>query len=293
MKASSVKYLIKEGTRNTWSNRLMSFASIGILASCLLLLGVALLISFNITHILADVTKDNKIQVYMPADTTQEQLTATQKELGTLSNVESVELITKAQALEIMKEQFGEDKILLEGLEKDNPLVDSFKVKVKDMAQYGSTVTALKGMNRFEKINDYKDLAEQLTAVKKAIYLVGSFIIVLLLVISLFIISNTIKLAMFVRRREVNIMKYVGATNMFIRLPFIVEGLLLGLLSALLSFGLLYVIYSIAIRSLSSLGFNFLAFSQAGPVLLLGFCVLGIASGVLASIISIRKYLKV
>ena len=188
------------------------------------------------------------------------------------------------------------DATYFEGV--DNPLPDLFEVSISDMSKFKSTVDALAAIENVDVVRDNQEIANVLVQIRSSISYVSIGVIAVLLIISLFIISNTIRITMFSRRLEINIMKSVGATNWFIRWPFIVEGMLLGVISALVSLGVVWGIYALleptvdSIFGMISKNFEVISFIGYAPYILAAFVAIGILSGGIGSLISIQKYLK-
>ena len=298
MKASSFKYLVKEGATNVWLNRLMSLASVGVLTTCLLLIGFSLLITANINNMVDYIGDQNEVVFFIKDDATQEQIDETFASLKNDERLFDVVYTDKAQALEEYKETMGDSAILLEGLEgEDNPCPASYRFKVADLSQTSAIVGELESHPIKELINAPTDVADTMTNVKDMINVFGLVLVVVLVVVSLVIIANTIRATVFSRRREINIMKYVGATNNFIRVPFFVEGILIGAIAAILAFLLIWGGYSLLFNYMTNhasvwlkqLLSSIIPFSQiAWP--LLG-CFMG--SGTVGCTFSIRNHLKV
>ena len=292
MKLSSFKYLLKEGFKNLWSNRLMTFASVGVLVCCLVIMGSAAVLSVNVSKILGWTDSQNVALFYLAPEATLEEAEDIKAQIDKNGNVTECRLVTKEEGLLTQQEYLG-DKELLEALLEDNPLSHSFEVTIKDLAKYEQTINEIKGITDFYSIHDQQDFAKKLTGFRNIIMIAGMWIIALLLIVSLFIIVNTIKLAMYIRKLEISIMKSVGATNMFVRFPFLIEGALIGIIAGLLSLGIVWYAY----RSVSGLVFEALEvsvvpFSQLGWQLFGGFVAFGFFVGVVGSLITIRKYLR-
>ena len=281
MKANSFWYLLKEGIKNIWNNRTMSFASVGVLISCLLLTGAAVIFSYNINCAMKTIEGNYSIRVG--------------EEIKKLDNIDNCKFIPKDDAIQRYMDILGDkDGTMLQGMTgKENPLPDAFEVSFKDLSQYKDTSERIKKISGVESINDYSDVAEKLTHLDRLVTTVGFWIILLLSLVSLFIISNTIRVTMFSRRVEISIMKSVGATNWFIRIPFIVEGVIIGLISGLVSSLLLITVYDKMISSVASiLLFAPIAIESIAWIITLAFIVAGTLFGALGGIISISKYLK-
>ena len=291
----SFSYLLKEGVRNIWSNRTMSLASVGVLVSCLLLTGAAVLFSMNISAAMKTLEGTNSVKVYMQQG--QPVLTSVKvgQEIRKLDNIKSCKFIPKDQAIENVMGMLGEkDANLLAGLTgKDNPLPDAYQVSFQDLSKYKNTVGQIQKIQGVEKVNDYSDIAAKLTKLDHMITTGGFWIILLLSLVSLFIISNTIRATMFSRRLEISIMKSVGATNWFIRVPFIVEGVIIGLLSGVIASLVLQLLYDKLTGALTSITmFTPISMNSISATLTGAFLLAGCLFGALGGAISIGRYLK-
>lgn len=285
--------LLKDSLKSFWSNRLMTLASIGILVSCLAVVGGTFLITSNVEKYLGDFEDKNVINIYLNDENEDNALSNVQSSLLSLENVENVSFISKEEALERQKMELGEKASLLDGLER-NPLPDTYKVTVNDMSKYEETVEEIKQLDHVDEVSDNGRLANQLSNIRNAVTFVSAIAILALLLISIFIISNTIKLAMYGRRLEIRIMKSIGATNSYIKFPFLIEGLIIGVLASLISYGLLYLMYR-GIIDMIERSFPFTAvvpFDSMSSMILAAFLIMGVAIGVFSSLISIRKYLR-
>ncbi len=293
MKGASLKYLTKEGFRNVWVNRLMSLASVSVLMACLVIIGLGAMIFFNINSLLDNIERQNVIMVYVADEATEEQTAAMGGYIENMNNVQSVIFVSKEEAFEAQLESMGEDAALLEGLD-ENPLPDAYKVVVADLTQFDKTVEELKSMDFVDTVRENSDIADKLIDIRRAVTIVIAGMVGLLFIVSLFIISNTIRITMFSRKLEISIMKAVGATNWFIRWPFMIEGMLLGILAGLLSFGVLAGLYQgmvYVFKDMLSL-FTPVAFGEYAGYILLIFMGIGIFTGSFGSLISMGKYLK-
>lgn len=297
MTGASLRYLIKEGFRNTWTNRMMSIASICVLMSCLVLIGSASMIFLNMDSLLSRIEEENVIMVYIKDDTTDAAITQMGEEIKAMDNIKDIEFIKKedawAEQLETMEDAQAQ---FFTQISSDIPLPDAYKVTVADLSKFDTTVKQLKGLNNVDTIRENKDLAQKLVAIRHGITIISIVIIAVLFAISLFIISNTIKLTVYSRRLEISIMKSVGATNSFVRLPFVVEGMILGILSGVISLGLVWGLYELAVNQfhdfLTSLSLSALPFNDYALAMLGIFVAIGIVSGVGGSVITMSKYLN-
>lgn len=297
MTGSSLKYLIKEGFRNTWTNRMMSVASICVLMSCLVLIGSASMIFLNIDSLLSRIEEENVIMVYVANGTTDEDIALMDANIKAAGNIKETQFVPKEEAwaeqLDTMEEAQAE---FFTQISSDIPLPDAYKVTVENLDQFDRTVEKLKALDHVDTIRENKNLAQKLVAIRQGISVIAIVIISVLFVISLFIISNTIKLTVYSRRLEISIMKSVGATNSFVRLPFVVEGIILGITSGVISLGLVWGIYELAIKEfadlIESLKLTALGFADYALPMLGIFIAIGIVSGVGGSLITMRKYLN-
>ena len=354
MKMGSVKYLVGEGVKNTWVNRLMSLASVGVLVACMVIIGLAILISENVNKAVGNLEQQNVVMAYMKdyswalygdkdtsSDTSsadssaavvssdtassaanssentsseekadengvkqsdyvvhsEEEAKALCDEIAKLDNVASVTYVSPEEGLESVK------KSMLEGQESyfsfldeknGNPMSGAAKIQMKEMSRFDETVEQVKKFDGISDIQSQSDLAEKITAIKKGIGIAGFWIIAILMVIALVIVSNTIRVTMYNRKLEISIMKAVGATDSFVRIPFVVEGMLIGVVSALIAEGLLYFCYRVATETIiGTLGTSDIVhYSDVAGWLLLVFIGIGIFAGVLGSVIMISKYLR-
>ena len=298
MTGASLKYLIKEGFRNTWTNRMMSIASISVLMSCLVLIGSASMMFLNIDSLLGKIEEENVIMVYISNGTTDEEIANMENEIKACGNIKQVEFVSKedawAEQLSTMEDAQAE---FFTQISSDIPLPDAYKVTVENLDQFNDTVSKLKQLQHIDTIRENQNLAKKLVAIRQGITVIAFVIIAVLFVISLFIISNTIKLTVYSRRLEISIMKSVGATNSFVRLPFVVEGMILGIVSGIISLGLVWGLYELAVNEFSDLlstfnGLDFLKFQNYALPMLGIFVAIGVVTGVGGSLITMSKYLN-
>lgn len=295
MKIRSLKYLGKEGIKNIWSNRTMSFASIGVLVSCLLLTGAAVLFSMNINTAMKSIEGNNSVRVYMKQGMPTLSAVKAGEEIKKLDNIATCEFVPKDEAIQQYMNILGDkDGTMLEGMTgKENPLPDAFKVSFKDLSKYKQTAVEIKKIAGVDSINDYSDIAQKLTNLDGMITTAGSWIIILLSLVSLFIISNTIRVTMFSRRLEISIMKSVGATNWFVRVPFVVEGVIIGLVSGVIASLLLNLAYDKMLSAVTSIAlFTPIDIGSEEWKITLVFILAGTLFGAIGGMISIGRYLK-
>lgn len=367
MKFSSMRYLAGEGVKNAWVNRLMTIASVGVLVACMVIIGLAILISENVNKAVGNLEQQNVVMAYMKdynwalygggsdadtssgtdssaSDASQESASdsgeagtssessdgsestesttddtdkadengikpsdyvihnddeaeALCDEIARIDNVAAVEYITSEEGLESVKES------MIEGQESyftflddeyGNPMSGAAKITMTDMSKFDETVDKIMELDGVDTIQSQSDLADKIAAIKRGVGIAGFWIIAILMVISLVIVSNTIRVTMYNRKLEISIMKAVGATDSFVRIPFVVEGMLIGLVSALIAEGLLYFCYRVATETIiATLGTtDIVYYSDVAWWLLLVFIGIGIFAGVLGSVIMISKYLR-
>lgn len=293
MKGSSLKYLTREGFRSIWINKLMSLASVAVLMACLVIIGLGAMIFFNINSLLDSVENQNVIMVFAENDATDEEVSIIGNTIKAMNNVEDCIFVPKEDAFNKELEKMGDDAALLDGLE-ENPLPDGYKVIVKDLTQFDKTINELKTVKGVQRVRENGDVADKLVSIRKAVTIISLGLVILLFIVSLFIISNTIRITMFSRKLEISIMKAVGATNWFIRWPFMVEGVNLGIISCVVSFLVLAGIYKAIEYICAGLiaSFKLVNFFDYAWYILALFAVIGVFTGSVGSLISMRKYLK-
>ena len=293
-----VSYTLKETFRNLWRNRLMSLASITSVVATLIILGIIFILVLNINNI-SQGAKDQftNIDVYIEEDIPVEEINLLKSEIVSLQGIEEVNYKPKDQALAEYKEQWGEDGYLLDGF-VENPLPNSFVITLTEIEFSEYVVNKISVMDGIEEVRYDEDFINKIITVSDYIKVIGLILIVILIAISTFIISNTIKLALNSRRTEISIMKYVGATSWFIRWPFILEGTILGLVGALLSAAIMFYTYRYTYNILKPDFYSLLAVYLVGVDKILNdslvlFITIGSGIGALGSITSIRKHLDV
>ena len=298
MKFRVINNMIKQGFQGVWRNRSMGLASVTSISSVLMILGLVLIMVLSINNLVMD-TKDkfDEIQIYIADDVPDEELTEIENKIRNNEGVLSVMYESKEQALENWKEDWEENAYLLEGIET-NPLPNSYIIQLKNLEYADSVVDSIKGMNGIEKIQYNKEITENLILVSNYIRLGGIIITGVLIFVSVFIISNTIKITVASRKREINIMKYVGATNGYIRGPFIIEGVLFGLIASLISIVIVYYGYGYFFDSVKETLFSMFTVVLAPPKDLFSdiaiiFLAIGVGIGALGSMLSLKRYLNV
>ncbi|MCG7407963.1 permease-like cell division protein FtsX [Paenibacillus sp. ACRRX] len=303
MTINTVTRHIREGGKSIFRNGWMSIASISSIVISLFILGVFILLSFNLNTLTKQIDSQVQIRVFLQLNTTKEQMELLQTDIGNMSEVSKVTPISKAEGMKLLQESLGEDgKELLKGYtEKTNPLPDSMTVDVYNpdtVPMVAKKIQALNDTNSEKPIWQVKygkGTVEKLFKITETIRNVGLILVAGLTVTAMFLISNTIKVTIMARQREIGIMKLVGATNSFIRWPFFIEGMLIGLLGSLITLAVLFVGYhQLILASQSGMQFIQLIPLQELWLLLTGLLVvLGVLIGVWGSTLSIRKFLKV
>ncbi|MFI3206446.1 MAG: permease-like cell division protein FtsX [Clostridia bacterium] len=288
----SIGYLFLEGIKNLWKNRTMSIASIAVLTSCLLLTGTAVLLTLNMDNAMQDLESKNTITVYLDENTPKLVSIQIGEELRNLDNISSCEYVAGEDALQDVMIGLGDDGSLFEGF--DNFLPDAYKITITDITLYEETMANVIAVENVDSYSDYSNVATKLSELDELISYGSIAIIVILAIVALFIISNTLKVTMFSRRIEINIMKSVGATNLFIRIPFIVEGALIGALSGAVSATILYFAYDRVAAAVYNL-VSFISIFEIKPYadfVYIAYISIGVCFGLMGGIISIGRYLK-
>ena len=295
MSFSTKEYFIKETYKSIRRNGFMSFASISTVAVSLLVLGMFLMIFLNTNNLVQYLESQVQVSVYMQDSATDKELAAVKEKLTKMPGVVKVTQVSKQQALERFKKRLGDQEQLLNSLGKDNPFPNSFEVQVDSPERIKVLTPQLSQLPKVETAKFGQEVVEHLFQLTKILRFGGILLVVFLAMATLFIISNTIRLTVFARRKEVIIMKYVGATDWFIRWPFLLEGMTLGFFGAVVAFILINSIYSGLLERIHAT-LAFLPLLPTSPLLLyvdLFLLVAGTGIGALGSYISLRKFLRV
>ncbi len=295
MKLSRYGYLIGEGFRNIFTHGFMSFASVTIIIACLIVMGSFTLLDINVNNIIDDIGNQNQILAYVDESMSAQDASAKlQTKIASIDNVADVEFVSRTEAKNNFMEKY--DESLMEGID-DEVFRHRFVVQLTDLSQMAQTQAAISEVDGIVKVNAPIDYADKFISVRNVVSVVSLALIVILVFVSLFIMSNTIKLATFGRREEIAIMKMVGASNSFIRCPFVVEGLILGVVGGGLAFlaqwGLYTALESKITSSLAISFVNVVPFSELWPFVLAVFMAVGVIVGAFGGAIAIRNYLKV
>ncbi len=292
-------YFLQSAFKSIRKNYLMTFASVFVLMACMLIIGSAYLCSANIAAFMESLGEKNEIVAYVDDEVEESRLSSLQEEIEEIDYVESVEFVTKDDALLEYQQQFDdEDSNYLSWFYgEENPLRNEFRITVneKHLEEFEGVSSKISAMEEIANISDSQEVVNMLISLKKVMDILGFWIMVILALVSWFIVSNTIKLAMYNRRHEINIMKYVGATNAFIRTPFILEGIIIGVSAAIVSFAMQWIIYVYLLQPLvAELSFiTTVPFAELTPMIIAYFGGIGLLVGLVGSAFSINKYLKV
>ena len=299
MKYNILTYLIGEGFANVFKNKKQAATSFGTMCVIMIFFGICFIVVGNFNHFIKQVESQQGIQAYIVNDATDEETKEIGQKIQELDGVNTIEFISKEQALGQMKEKLGEKSYLLDGYEQNNVFPASYIITVTDLTKINNVINEVKQMEQIKKVTSSNETISTLVKIAKGVKL-GSYVIITVLVaVSVFIISNIIKLTVYARRKEISIMKYVGATNGFIRWPFAVEGIIIGLISGAISLGIIATLYLLIAQNvnfisfLSKIGLSLLEFSEMFNLILIVYLVLGVGIGILGSTLSMRKYLKV
>lgn len=296
MKYNILGYLIGEGFRNVFKNKKSTMSCLIIMCATMLIFGIFFLIGENVKNTMKDLEATQGFEVFIKNEATDAEIATLGEEILAIEGVNNIQFRTKDEALTIMKEKLKESQWLLDGL---YIFPASYIVKLTDLNLNEQVQEQVLQLDNVKRITNSNKTMKTLVALGNGINLITIVILVLLILISIFIISNTIKLTVHARRKEISIMKYIGATNNFIRSPFIVEGIIIGIVAAMLSVLFIGLSYNLIANKLltSSISelieFKLLGFNELFNLIIIVYLALGVGVGVVGSVISMRKYLKV
>lgn len=296
MKYNILGYLIGEGFRNVFKNKKSTFSCLAIMCATMLIFGIFFVVGKNIRNAIDQVESSQAIEVFIQNDATDEQIKQLGQEILSIDGVNTVQYKTKEQALNQMKEVLKSNQEILNGMDI---FPASYIVKLTDLQKSAQVQDEINKLDNVKNINSSDETTEKLVSLGNTINIITGVILVLLILISIFIIGNTIKLTVHARRKEISIMKYIGATNSFIRAPFVVEGIIIGTIASMLSVVLIGLAYNmISSRIVGSslnniIGFNLLSFQDLFSLIIIVYALLGIGIGIIGSAMSMRRYLKV
>lgn len=296
MRISTFKFFVSEALKSLKRNKTISIASAATVAATLLILGIFFLTVLNVKQGILQVESKVEVKIYLKDDITMTQQQDLENKLKSIDGVVDVNYESKSDAMQKFKNQLGaQNKGLVEGLDNDNPMPNSYIVKVSAPEVVSNVVKGVNGMSGIDSIKDGRDIVNKLISIIRTIRWVGSIIFVILTGVSLFLIGNTIRLTVYSRRREIGIMKYIGATDWFIRWPFIIEGIIIGIAGGIISDIALFYLYKLAYAKISSglIIMNLISPTYVITAVLLLFIVVGAIIGSIGSIVSMRKFLAV
>ena len=300
MRTSNVTYLVKKGISSIWKNFLMSFASFCILMVSLLLVSCAVLLMMNVNKIMSNIEDTNEITIYLKEDISDKQVEHIKSVLEKNQDITDVKYYSKEQALDDFRDNMAEYSELLDYLDK-NPMPETFLVRVKDLSKIRHVVNTVNDIEGVEQTKAPYDFASVLIQIRNTFTLIGGAVLIALVVVSIVIVSNSIRTSVFARRNEISIMRYVGATSGFIKAPFFVEGMFIGILAGAAAWGLTWLIYASVFALFSAdltvwQMFGFYGLTPFGDIMwyvLAVNCAAGALLGAVGTVFSTGKYLKV
>lgn len=300
MRTSNVTYLVKKGISSVWKNFVMSFASFSILMVSLLLVSCAVLLMVNVNIVMGNIEDTNEIAIYLEEGVTETQISHIRDVLSKNSDLTDIQYHSKEEALEDFRDSIPDQAELLDYLE-ENPMPETFFVRVTDLTKIRHVVNVISSIEGVEKVKAPYDFAGVLVNIRNTFTVIATAVLIALVVVSVVIVSNAIRTSVFARRNEINIMKYVGATNGFIKAPFFVEGMFIGILAGAAAWGLTWLVYD-SVFSLFSEDmtlwqmfgfFDLIPFNDIMWTVLAVNCVAGALLGAVGTVISTGKHLKV
>lgn len=295
MKKNNIGYLLREGIRSVFLHGFMSFAAIWVTVACLLIMGTFGLVLFNLNEMILDLEQDNEVLVYIDETYSEAEAKSVGSQINMITNVHNARFVSREDALkDFVAEQ--EDAGLFEGLDAST-LRDRFVVSMEDNKLMEQTCEDMKKIEGVADVDAHYEINEGFQMIQQILNIVSMIIIAVLFVVSMLIISNTVKLAMYDRKEEIAIMKMVGATNGFIRWPFVVEGFILGFVASVVAFFLQWGLYNFLERQITSIDtlnlFTMVPFVEVVELVAVCYAAVGFIVGVFGSLLSIRKFLKV
>ena len=299
MKYNTIGYLIGDGFRNVFKNKKSTASCLIIMCAAMLIFGMFFVIGENVSHIMKNVTEEQGIQVFLKSDVSDDQIKEAKKTLEQIEGINTITYVSREEALNQMKAQYQEKASLLEGI-PEGQMPPSYIVTLTDLSLNENVQEKIKDQIPYlDDILSSNETISTLMSVANVIRIISMVLLIILIIISIFIISNTIKLTVYARRKEISIMKYVGATNGFIRWPFIVEGIFIGIIAAIISILIVGALYNIIISNfmnaeiVKTLEISFVSFADMFNLIIIVYLALGMGIGIIGSTNSMRKYLKV
>ncbi len=291
-KFSGFGYLFREGIKNIWTNRMMSIASVIVLVSCLILTGTAALFSVNISETVKKTGEGNVTRVFLEESVVDGQVIYIEEEIKRIPNVEKTQFISKDEAIKSYQNSMRED-IFNQLIGEGNPLPHAIDVTMTDLSLYDQTIDNILKVEGVDDVRDTREVANKLSSLSNLVNTMGLWIVIALVLVSIFIISNTIRMTMYSRRFEISIMKSVGATDSFVRIPFVIEGMFIGLLAGIISSVVTFFLYGAMANVVKSITqINLTPYSQIGWIVNAAFILAGVLIGALGSVLSIGRYLR-
>ncbi|MBQ4561218.1 MAG: ABC transporter permease [Clostridia bacterium] len=294
----SLGYLISQAFKSLFRNGMMTVASVAVLMSCLTVMGSFALLVYNIDYNLDQLGSLNEVVVYCDTELTREQVEKIEIRVRLMDNVneESVKLVTKEEVLIEERQKYSEFTDLFDQMDQSgvNPYPDTIIVQYEDNNKVPALQMELEQIEGVHKVQCRADLAKSIESLKNSIIFIFMWFLAILFLVSVFVIINTIKLAVYSRRQEISIMRYVGATRWFITTPFVIEGVVIGIFSSALAFGIEYFIYG-AVYNTVSLNYGMVSivpFADLQTYILAGFAIVGVITGIIGTSISLSKHLK-
>lgn len=288
-------YFIREGLSSVFVHGFTSLAAMLVIAACLMITGIFSLVAYNIDLQIRELEGKSEIVIYIDEQVSREDAQALKTRIKKIDNIKTADFVTREQLFEDYLDSLGEDAYVMEELRDDNPLRDSYQITMKDVSLHKETVEALEALDGVADSSSMQEVSDRLIQIRKVVNLISVTLVTLLGAVSVFIIANTVKLAMFARKEEIAVMKMVGATNHFIRAPFVVEGMFLGMCAALLAFFVQWGVYAYVTRQLAegTAILTMVSFSTVWQPALGLMLAAGLVLGVGGSVITIRRFLKV
>ncbi len=288
-------YFIREGLSSVFVHGFTSLAAMLVIAACLMITGLFALVAHNIDLQVRELEGKSEIVIYIDDSVSREDAQALGSKIRKIDNIKTAEFVTKEQLFEDYLDSLGEEAYVMEELREDNPLRDSYQITMEDVSLHGETVKELEKLDGVAASSSMQEVSDRLVQIRSVVNMISVTLIALLGAVSVFIIANTVKLAMFARKEEIAVMKMVGATNHFIRAPFVVEGMFLGLCAALLAFGVQWGVYAYVTAQLAegTAILTMVEFSTVWKPVLGLMAGAGLLLGVGGSVITIRRFLKV
>lgn len=288
-------YLTKMGARNLIANRSMSFSSISVLTACLLLIGISVVILLNIQTLVKDVEKQNVVVAFVKDKISDEEVQKVGTDLMSIPNIVAADFVSKEEGYEEQLKEFGVEKDLFDDV-IENPLPHSYRISVSNLEEFSITLQQIQAVENVESVRESQELVNQISVIQKSVTAICFIVVIVLAFVSMFIISNTIRITMVSRKIDIQVMKSVGATNTFICWPFMIEGIIIGFISGVISLTLTILFQKFEGDSLSSLlelfGSQAISIFDHLPLLISVYLLSGVLISSIGSVFSIRKYLK-